>query len=139
MINPIAVHSPQPLMILGLIHQDNQPGYPWAERYHCLQSIWLNRRQLGGKRSWLSIAMALTGCGKTLERWCLFGGLMTMERAFTRHFLDFCCAGGPESCRATASWRHYTAAASSLGIRTTLYAAAAKDRKSTRLNSSHRL
>ena len=55
-----------------------------------------------------------------------FGGLMTMERAFVRHFLDFCCAGGPESCRATDSWRNYTAAASSLGIRTTLYAAAAK-------------
>ena len=48
-----------------------------------------------------------------------------MERAFARHFLDFCCASGPKLCRATDSWLDYTAAASSLGIRTTLYAAAA--------------
>jgi hypothetical protein len=54
-----------------------------------------------------------------------FLGLATAERGFARHFLDFCCAGGPESCRATDSRRDYAAAVSSLGIRTTLYAAAA--------------
>ena len=59
--------------------------------------------------------------GKTVS----FGGLTKVEGDFATHSLDFCCAGGPKSCHATASWRHYTAAASSLGIRTTLYAAAA--------------
>ena len=54
-----------------------------------------------------------------------FRALATVEWIFARHFLYFCCADGPDLCRATNSWRDYAAAASSLGIRTTLYAAAA--------------
>jgi hypothetical protein len=62
---------------------------------------------------------------KNLRKTVSFRGPAKVEGVFARHFLDFCCAGGPESCRATDSWRDYTAAARSLGIRTTLYAAAA--------------
>ena len=56
----------------------------------------------------------------------VFPGSGESEVGLARHFREFCCAGGPESCSATDSRRDYAAAASSLGIRTTLYAAAAK-------------
>ena len=53
-------------------------------------------------------------------------GLLAFGRRLACGFMDFCCAAGRESCRGTDSWHDYAAAVSSLGIRTKLYAAAAK-------------
>ena len=59
---------------------------------------------------------------KTVSFW----GSDEGEVGLARYFREFCCVDGPESCGATDSWRDYAATASSLGIRTMLYAAAAK-------------
>ena len=62
---------------------------------------------------------------KNSRKTASFRGPLKVGAVFARHFLEFCCAGGLNSCRATDSGRDYAAAASSLEIRTTLYAAAA--------------